>query len=241
MGRNRTFSLELLCAPAAPQTRYDDASVIETNTCDYRMQLKSIAGCPLECVTGGSICSNNGVCGYDTDAGKSRCFCYNGFEGGNCGSAAPDQSGMSTEGIILIIVCCVLAGVIGLVAFMFIKLRKLQVDPAAYNELQGRCEQQWMLAWRMTMGRSSEPHVQRASPAVTLRLEPFSTPLCPPVSSFHLQSTSWVCWHKQVLIERRLLEVGVLHPQLLAGAHTSRRTAPACKLQPEKLRSRTHA
>jgi hypothetical protein len=138
--QNRTFSVELLCSPTKPQATYSDASVIELNTCDYRMTLKSIAGCPLQCVSGGSICSTHGVCGYDTDVGASRCFCYTGYEGSDCSQSVADKGGMSAEGVILIIVCIVLCGVIGLVAFMFLKLRKLQVDPAAYGELQGRCE-----------------------------------------------------------------------------------------------------
>jgi cbb3-type cytochrome oxidase subunit 3 len=29
--------------------------------------------------------------------------------------------------------------VIALVVFMFLKLRRLQVDPAAYGELEGKC------------------------------------------------------------------------------------------------------
>lgn len=143
---NRTFSVELICGAVPPQSNYADASVFELNNCDYRMQLKSIAGCPLECVAGGSICSGHGVCGYDTDVGSSRCFCYTGYQGGNCGTPTADSNGLSTESIILIIVCIVLCGVIGLVAFMFLKLRKLQVDPAAYGELQGRFNELGMLA-----------------------------------------------------------------------------------------------
>jgi hypothetical protein len=36
--------------------------------------------------------------------------------------------------------------VIGLVVFMFLKLRKLQVDPAAYDQLQGRFNELGMLS-----------------------------------------------------------------------------------------------
>lgn len=143
---NRTFTVELLCANVAPQSNYGDASVFELNNCDYRMQLKSIAGCPLQCVSSGSICSGHGVCGFDTDAGASRCYCYTGYQGNDCGTATADSGGLSTESIILIIVCIVLCGVIGLVTFMFLKLRKLQVDPAAYGELQGRFNELGMLA-----------------------------------------------------------------------------------------------
>ena len=36
--------------------------------------------------------------------------------------------------------------VIGLVGFMFLKLRKLQVDPSAYEQMQGRFNELGMLA-----------------------------------------------------------------------------------------------
>jgi cbb3-type cytochrome oxidase subunit 3 len=144
--RNRTFSVELLCANVAPQANYGDASVVELNSCDYRMTLKSIAGCPLECLSSGSICGTHGVCGFDTDLGKSRCYCYTGFQGDDCATPIADAVGMGAETVILIVVCIVLCAVIALVAFMFLKLRKLQVDPAAYGELQGRFNELGMLA-----------------------------------------------------------------------------------------------
>ncbi len=102
--------------------------------------MSSVAACPTQCRTGGSLCNGNGVCGYNTDALRSQCFCYNGFSGSMCASGAPPAPGMSAEGIILIVVLIALAMVVGLVIFMFLKLRKLTVDPGAYDQLQGRCE-----------------------------------------------------------------------------------------------------
>ena len=54
--------------------------------------------------------------------------------------AANKASGLGAEGILLIIVCIFLTAVVGLVGYMFVRLRKLQVDPSAYESLQGRCE-----------------------------------------------------------------------------------------------------
>jgi hypothetical protein len=137
------MSLELMCALTQPSVAaYSTASVREENTCSYRVQLPSIAGCPLQCRAPGdtALCSGNGVCGFNTDAGASQCYCYAGWSGGLCASAIPSTSGLGVEGVFLIIVCVVLAGVLGLVAFMVVKLRKLAVNPAAYAELQGKCE-----------------------------------------------------------------------------------------------------
>jgi hypothetical protein len=109
--------------------------------------MASIAGCPLQCRTGSTLCNGNGACGYNTDAKRSQCFCYTGFTGSSCASGAPKPPGLSAEAIILIVVLIALAAVVGLVVFMFLKLRKLTVDPGAYDQLQGRCELKEFL-WR---------------------------------------------------------------------------------------------
>jgi hypothetical protein len=147
-GRSRTFTLSLQCAGSTPiGFLYPDATVFERNTCDYQIELKSIAGCPTQCINNGLLCANNGVCGYDTDAKRSKCFCFSGFTGGDCSASTSSASAaLSGEAIILIVVCIVLSMVIGLVVFMFLKLRKLQVDPAAYDQLQGRFNELGMLS-----------------------------------------------------------------------------------------------
>jgi hypothetical protein len=137
---NRSFSIELLCAPTqGNMASFAAASVVETNTCDYRVQLKSLAGCPTACITGNTLCNGNGICGYNTDSQRNQCFCNAGANGAQCAAHAAPKAGMGAEGIILIIVCLMLAGVLGLVGYMFVRLRKLQVDPSAYGELQGKC------------------------------------------------------------------------------------------------------
>ena len=45
---------------------------------------------------------------------------------------------MSTEGVLLILVGIALVAVLGLVGYMFLKLRRLTVDPAAYEDLSGK-------------------------------------------------------------------------------------------------------
>lgn len=87
--QNRTLSLELTCDPNADPTIYTTGvTVREENVCDYRVQLPSLAGCPLECQTGGNLCNGHGVCGFNTDAGRSQCFCYSGWADAKCGTRA---------------------------------------------------------------------------------------------------------------------------------------------------------
>jgi hypothetical protein len=130
----------------AAQTTLPNANVFETDaTCMYRMILPSIAGCPTTCISNNGldgnpavICNGKGVCGYDQDNGYSKCYCYSGSSGPGCTGGAVAAAGMPVESILLIVVCIVLAAVIGMTGFMFLKLRKLQIDPAAYSELEGR-------------------------------------------------------------------------------------------------------
>lgn len=141
---NRTLTVDIQCGVA---TDFSSAYVYETNACDYRIQIRSPAGCPAACQTGATVCSGNGICAYDTDAKKSSCFCNTGAAGPQCGGGGPAPSkALSSEAVILIIVCIMLAGVLGAVAFMFVKLRKLQVDPAAYGQLEGKFNELGMLA-----------------------------------------------------------------------------------------------
>lgn len=160
----RSLALQFLChAPSGLPKQVFKTTVIGRNDCNYGIgvrsktalyvarprlrvflrcpQIPSIIGCPSECRTGvTSLCNGHGVCGFNTDAKRSQCYCYNGFQGASCGAAAPAPPTITTEGIMLIIILIALTTVIGLVVFMFMKLRKLTVDPGAYDQLQGRCK-----------------------------------------------------------------------------------------------------
>lgn len=146
--------MELQCAAVAVQGNYGDVNVFETDgACKYRMILQSIAGCPTQCITNNGangqpaqICNGNGVCGYDSDNAYTKCFCYSGWGGAGCTAAVAPPKGVSVEGGLLIAVCVVLAGVIFMTGYMFVKLRKLQIDPAAYSELEGRFNELGMVA-----------------------------------------------------------------------------------------------
>lgn len=139
--QQRSMSLEVVCAPLAGTFALSDQSVSvrEENTCDYRVQIPSLAGCPTDCLTGTTVCNNNGACGFNKDSNRAQCYCYTGYGGAMCSdSGSGGSGGMSAEGVMLIIVCIALVGVLALVGFMFVKLRRLQVDPAAYQQLDNR-------------------------------------------------------------------------------------------------------
>lgn len=139
--RERSLSIDFVCS-SAQSFNSELVNVLETNQCDYSLQIPSIYGCPRECLTGTSVCSGNGVCGFNNDASRSQCYCYSGYTGASCDSraAAPDtgSTGITGEGIVLIIVCIALALTLGMAGFMFLRLQRLSIAPSAYGRLQGR-------------------------------------------------------------------------------------------------------
>ncbi len=147
----RELWVTFACDPDS-EGSFDNALVAEFEQCKYLLNVTSLYGCPLECrVPGasgaGSVCGGNGACGFDTDAGFSRCFCYDGFAGTYCQEAADSgASAQAVETAFLVIVCLMLAAVIGLTVYMVRRLQKLQVDPQAYSDLQGRFNELGMIA-----------------------------------------------------------------------------------------------
>jgi hypothetical protein len=62
-------------------TALENHFIRETTPCVYEAYSFSVAGCPTQCeIYNGKVCGGNGVCNYDTDMNKARCFCNDGFE-----------------------------------------------------------------------------------------------------------------------------------------------------------------
>jgi len=93
---------------------------------------------PAECIKGTTLCGNQGVCGYDSDAQAARCFCNTGFEGADCKTVTQPSNRDSVETGLLIFMVCLLVLAVLVVGYMLLRLRRLTVDPAAYGELAGR-------------------------------------------------------------------------------------------------------
>jgi hypothetical protein len=139
---DRTLKLTLLCrddearnahVPTQERVRepYD-------SPCTYEFFIKTGYGCPTECpVRNDRVCGGDGVCAYDTVAKTSKCFCNEGRDGADCSkeSAGP---GISADAAALVLVCVLLLAVLGLLGFMYNKLRRVQLDPDAYSQLSHR-------------------------------------------------------------------------------------------------------
>mmetsp|Transcript_25982 Transcript_25982/g.72932 ORF Transcript_25982/g.72932 Transcript_25982/m.72932 type:complete len:294 (-) Transcript_25982:155-1036(-) len=138
-GDYRKLKLAFICADDTANSFDVEEFVEETAVCQYEIFLQSAYGCPKECpIVNGHICNNHGVCGYNQDRNAAQCFCNQGWKGADCtAQGSADGGGITGTGVVLIIVCILLAGVIAAVVFMFLKLRRLKVDPNSFSELKG--------------------------------------------------------------------------------------------------------
>ncbi|KAA0151907.1 hypothetical protein FNF27_03219 [Cafeteria roenbergensis] len=135
----RAINLKLRCsADADTHNIGDDELVVERESCTYDLYLESLYGCPTQCIKGNTLCNGQGVCGYDNDAQKARCFCNTGFEGDDCLTVTQPSSGMSIETVFLIIMVILLTVAMFAAGYMVYRLRRLTIDPAAYAELSHR-------------------------------------------------------------------------------------------------------
>lgn len=106
--------------------------------CSYEFQVHSGYGCPVECpVKDNRVCGGNGVCGYDQVKKTARCFCNHGRDGADCSKLSAGE-GMTADAAALLVVCVLLIAVLGLLGFMYNKLRRVQLDPDAYSQLSHR-------------------------------------------------------------------------------------------------------
>jgi hypothetical protein len=118
-GAGRSLKVWILCDTDV--TNIPDQELIEeTKMCNYEIFVRSAFGCPVECPvtqdpnTGArSLCSNHGICDFDAAIGTSRCFCNNGYEGKDCGTATVPPPALSAVSAVLIAVGIFLAMTLG--------------------------------------------------------------------------------------------------------------------------------
>jgi len=107
-----------------------DLFVAEDSTCHYKLEFKTIFGCPTECPIGPNrkLCSRSGFCGQDWNTNAPKCFCNKGHFGSDCSlesdPAMADTScgGMCVGLVFVMLVLIMLA--IGAVVMLW-KVRKL--------------------------------------------------------------------------------------------------------------------
>eukprot|EP01083_Nonionella_stella_P114008 336644_1 len=82
-GKNREFKIQFKCA--------NDIQITHgyVDRCSFVLIMETYRGCPTECpVNNDQLCSGHGVCDYDWQRGKPKCFCYLGWDGPDCRDVA---------------------------------------------------------------------------------------------------------------------------------------------------------
>lgn len=91
-GRNREFRIAFICDNNYANIFDKEEVLVETETCIYETNIKSIWGCPQECkVVNEQLCAGNGRCDYDYTNQAARCFCYTGYYGEDCSLTQDDN------------------------------------------------------------------------------------------------------------------------------------------------------
>jgi hypothetical protein len=139
----RSLKLWIECNPDVKNIP-DSELVTETGACFYEIFIKSAFGCPSQCpVSGGGLCSNHGLCSFDSVIKKPRCFCNGGYSGSDCSATTSGTAttGLTNVGGVLIAVGIFIVITMAFLIFLWYRIRSLRLDPAAYSALRAGPEE----------------------------------------------------------------------------------------------------
>jgi len=71
----------------------------------------------------GAICGGHGICGYDTDALRARCYCNRGRGGEHCTEEEGDDEGGQSSGPIVALLVIIVLGVIAVIGLLVYLLK----------------------------------------------------------------------------------------------------------------------
>ncbi|KAK8809779.1 hypothetical protein WA158_000722 [Blastocystis sp. Blastoise] len=106
------------------------------NTCASTLTIESTYACPTQCpVANDHLCNNHGSCGYDLSNANAHCYCNSGWYGESCNMIIEvDLMDINTWAILITILLSLI--VIITVISVYLKLRKINVDPDAFENLE---------------------------------------------------------------------------------------------------------
>lgn len=134
----RSLEVNFHCSTQSNEM-YNDVDEPDEGKCSYVMHYNTVHACPKYCVTGNTICNGNGVCGHH----EEPCLCSEGFTGMHCETpgypASNPPQGFTIAVALLTVFLFLLAGLLGFLVYMWIKLRRLApVDTEAYSTLTSK-------------------------------------------------------------------------------------------------------
>lgn len=146
-GNARTTEIEVLCDSAATTPQIDHAAEpLGPKTCLYSINIRSTAGCPLECArdSDGKVCGGHGLCMTDEATDSVHCYCDDGFGGEDCtssGTKDENAAGPSVGIIVLAVFLFLLMVGLGVVLFMVVRqVHGYREDTNNYMNLRGGAE-----------------------------------------------------------------------------------------------------
>jgi len=144
-GDERSLSLSFQCAASTPE-KVEGHVLEEAGHCAYQIKIDTEYACPLECglQAVGSVCSGHGICGFDKDINKARCYCNTGRSGEHCTDASEGEEKEEDSNYgpvlgLLIFVTIVVVVVLGMLVALwrFMQTRKVEVMGDVYTSLHG--------------------------------------------------------------------------------------------------------
>lgn len=101
----------------------------------------------LECpISENNICGKHGVCGYDLHAKKARCYCGDNYKGTTC-SEFEYKSLLSVNALVIFATVLLTLIVICTIFYVWNKLRKISVNPDAFENLESKFNELGQMAY----------------------------------------------------------------------------------------------
>jgi hypothetical protein len=139
-GARRALAIKFKCAKSGLEN-IEQQVIDESKHCQYDITIESEYACPTECGFGSatSMCANHGICRYDTDAKRARCFCNRGWRGAGCDEEGSEESAPTYGPVLglLIFVTVVVVVLIGAMVFFWRYMHQRTMNTVQGEDVQG--------------------------------------------------------------------------------------------------------
>lgn len=136
----RRFAINFQCAPKTPE-KIEQLIIDESSHCEYDITIDSEYACPSECglEQTGAVCGAHGICGYDSDQGRARCYCNGGRQGDFCTEEAKAEEEDTNGPIVglMVFVAIMVVLILGMLVMLwrFMQSRKVEAMGDVYHSL----------------------------------------------------------------------------------------------------------
>merc|ERR1712070_274765 len=144
-GERRKLSVNFKCVPKLPK-KIDQTVIDESAHCAYELEVESEFACPVQCGldASGAVCGGHGLCGFDTDTRRARCYCNRGRTGEHCTEDAESAEEQSSGPIVGLLIFIVVAMVIVIALLLYLvrwmQSRKTTIMGDVYTSLHSQTD-----------------------------------------------------------------------------------------------------